>query len=224
MRITVSSDIFNLLPRMKIVVAYGEGLNNVGKNEEVEKLLVDSLRSFQENWNYPNPQSHPHIAGWRKVYKTLGISSNYPCSIENLVRRVSKGKELPRINPLVDFYNALSLQYVSPFGAFALSNNSDIELRHTRQGELFTELGSVESQQCNENEIAYVQGETLLSRHFVWRQSEQGKIHATTNAFVLLSEVIEELGNETVNKIEKSIVEGIKNCFGIEVRTEIVSN
>lgn len=45
--------------------------------------------------------------------KVIGVSSKkFPSSIEPLVRRAGKGGEPVSINPLVDFYNSISLEYL----------------------------------------------------------------------------------------------------------------
>ena len=53
---------------------------------------------------------HPHIAAWRGAFSAFGAKpKKYPCSAEALVGRVLKGQALPRINVLVDLYNAVSV-------------------------------------------------------------------------------------------------------------------
>lgn len=52
-----------------------------------------------------------------KLLEKIGINPNrYPCSAEALFKRLSKGKDLPHINPLVDLNNAISLKYTLPHG------------------------------------------------------------------------------------------------------------
>lgn len=60
---------------------------------------------------------HPHIAPWREEYRQFGAKpKKYRSSIENLIRRISKGEEIRHINKLVDIYNIISLKYVIPVG------------------------------------------------------------------------------------------------------------
>ena len=59
----------------------------------------------------------PHIAAWRAAYSAFGAKpSRYPNSAEALAARVLKGGGLPRINRLVDLYNAISVAHLVPVG------------------------------------------------------------------------------------------------------------
>ncbi|WP_225436852.1 phenylalanine--tRNA ligase beta subunit-related protein [Limosilactobacillus reuteri] len=52
------------------------------------------------------------------------------CSVEALFKRLSKRKELPHINPLVDLNNAVSFKYTLPMDTHNLDNAStDIMMR-----------------------------------------------------------------------------------------------
>ena len=60
---------------------------------------------------------HPHIAAWRTAFSAFGAKpKRYPSSAEALIARVLKGQALPRVNALVDLYNAISVHHVVPLG------------------------------------------------------------------------------------------------------------
>ena len=57
----------------------------------------------------------PRIAAWRAAFSAFGAKpSRYPSSAESLLARVLKGEPVPRINALVDTYNAISLRHAIP--------------------------------------------------------------------------------------------------------------
>jgi hypothetical protein len=61
---------------------------------------------------------HPHIAAWRGAFRAFGAKpSRYPSSAEARITRVLKAQALPRVNALVDLYNAVSVRHVVPVGA-----------------------------------------------------------------------------------------------------------
>jgi len=92
----------------------------------------------------------------------------YPSSVESLLRRAFKGGEPPRINPLVDFYNSISLRYVVPAGGFDLALLGDaLELRLTREADTFRPLDSASAERVEPAEVAYASGNEILTRHFV---------------------------------------------------------
>ena len=71
------------------------------------------------------PESADITAAVRTMYKRVGIdpTKTRPSS-EALLRRVSKGDELPRINSLVDVINWCSLETQLPFGLYDLDQHS----------------------------------------------------------------------------------------------------
>ncbi|MEE8583506.1 MAG: phenylalanine--tRNA ligase beta subunit-related protein, partial [Acidobacteriota bacterium] len=173
---------------------------------------------------YPNPQSHPHIAAWREAFKQLGLSGKrFPSSIEALTRRVLSGRGLGNINPLVDFYNAISLQHIVPAGGWDVDDlQGDALLYRTRGGEPFHELGTSKLIQAEAGEVAYADDEQLITRHFVWRQSDRGKITPATRRVLLVSEILGPVGAEVAGLVRESLEEGLREHFGVEARTEIL--
>lgn len=55
-----------------------------------------------------------------------------------------------------------------------------LELRLTRRGDTFQALDKNEPVAVPDGEVAYVTGRTVLTRHFVWRQSRAGIITPET--------------------------------------------
>jgi DNA/RNA-binding domain of Phe-tRNA-synthetase-like protein len=63
------------------------------------------------------PSADPRIASWRNVYQTLGAKpKKFLSSSEALITRVLAERAMPRINPIVDAYNLVSIKHVIPIG------------------------------------------------------------------------------------------------------------
>lgn len=109
-----------------------------------------------------NLSSCPEVARWRQVFGSMGVKpSKYRCSLEALLRRALKENSLWTVNSVVDLYNCVSVQTLSPMGAFDLEKVSgDIELRFGREGEIFSPLGKSDE-------------ETVTSEHVVYADSEK---------------------------------------------------
>jgi DNA/RNA-binding domain of Phe-tRNA-synthetase-like protein len=58
----------------------------------------------------------PTIKVWREAFMKFKKKKDNRSSIEALLKRVEKGNEVGKINPLVDIYNATSLIYGLPCG------------------------------------------------------------------------------------------------------------
>ena len=60
----------------------------------------------------------PEIKGWREAYKAFGVKkTSYRSSVERLLKNLQRGQALPRVNALVDAYNAVSVRHRMPVGA-----------------------------------------------------------------------------------------------------------
>ena len=75
----------------------------------------------------------------RAMYRRVGIdpTKTRPSS-EALLRRVTKGDALPRINSMVDVCNWCSLEFQLPYGLYDAAHiEGDVELRLGRDGESY---------------------------------------------------------------------------------------
>src|SRR5215471_15365508 len=74
----------------------------------------------------------PEIQAWRRAFATMGLKpTQYRCAAESLLRRFRKEGSLPRLHPLVDLCNAVSLAYAIPVAVFDLSAISGpLEVRY----------------------------------------------------------------------------------------------
>ena len=62
------------------------------------------------------PESEfPEIQAWRRAFARMGLKpTQYRCAAESLLRRFRKEGSLPRLHPLVDLCNAVSLAFAVP--------------------------------------------------------------------------------------------------------------
>ncbi len=179
----VSSEIFELFPGLRLPVAVVDGIEADAEHPEVQELWQRAwAEASREASSYGNAQSHPRVAAWREAMGAIGVSGRkFPSSVESLLRRVLKGDEPFSINPLVDFYNAVSLRHLVPAGGFDLGAlEGPLELRLTRDGDTFHPLDGSSPERVEAGEVAYASGDEILTRHFVWKQSRRGLLNEST--------------------------------------------
>jgi len=98
-------------------------------------------------------------------------------SPENLLMYFRKHGDLPRINGIVDVYNAVSTRSGIAIGAHDLRYiNGDVELRLTLGNETFRPLGASEAVSVPPAEYAYVDGAGDILCRLEVRQVEKTKI------------------------------------------------
>jgi DNA/RNA-binding domain of Phe-tRNA-synthetase-like protein len=114
--VRVSAEVLETWPGYTAAVVIAEGVTNGPSDEVSESVLVGAELTVAAS-GLARATDDPRIAGWRAAFSQFGAKpSRYPCSAEALLARVLKGEPLPRINALVDTYNAISLRHVIPVG------------------------------------------------------------------------------------------------------------
>lgn len=221
MRLIVEPEIFTSFPGIRIAVAVAQGIDNTAVNPQVEARWHEAWqRAGEAGRAYGNAQSHPRVRPWRERMRALGVSKEFPSSVEALLRRALKGGEPFTINPVVDFYNAVSLRHTVPAGGFDLAHVvGDLEVRLTRPGERFQAMDADEAIPVAAGEVAYVDAESVLTRHFIWRQARRALIGPETSHVVLVSEVLGEVGGHVAEAVLEDVCSGLRELFGVSPKS-----
>ena len=132
---TIGEGLFRLFPSLKIGVVVCEIHNKKYGNDRLEEVLHD----IEVHFSFERSEDHPHIRVWRDAFKKLGIPvTKYQSFVESLLKRALKGGPFPRINPLVDLCNAVSLRHLVPIVGHSLDTvDGDISLCFAQGNESF---------------------------------------------------------------------------------------
>lgn len=166
MKFIVTPDIFEKLPDMYVGVVVAKGIDNSKNYPEIDRLLNRYMKYSQQKFDGINVKQNDEIILYREAFRKIGINPNrYPCSAEALFKRLSKGKNLPHINPLVNLNNAISLKYTVLMGTHSLDGvQDDIIMRLTKPGDNFVPLGKDEVEEPDEGEVVYAVGSDVCIR------------------------------------------------------------
>jgi DNA/RNA-binding domain of Phe-tRNA-synthetase-like protein len=107
-----SGDIWRDFPALVAGVLYAEG---VDRDVEVG-ARADRFAAVAKARLADGPESElPEIQAWRRAFTKMGLKpTQYRCAAESLLRRFRKEGSLPRLHPLVDLCNAVSLAFAIP--------------------------------------------------------------------------------------------------------------
>jgi DNA/RNA-binding domain of Phe-tRNA-synthetase-like protein len=222
MQFIVDPAIFERFPGLLLPVAVAGGIENQRARPAITARWQEVwAQAGQAGASYGNAQSHPRVRPWRERFTAMGVSGKeFPSSAEALLRRALKGGEPFSINPLVDWYNAISLRYFVPAGGFDLASiHGPLELRLSRPGDMFLSLDADEPVEVPPGEVSYTDGQTVLTRHFVWRQARAGLIAPGTREVFLVSEVLGEVGPEVAEQVRDAFKTGLQENFGVDSET-----
>ncbi|HLW02645.1 MAG TPA: phenylalanine--tRNA ligase beta subunit-related protein [Ktedonobacterales bacterium] len=224
MEFTIEPAIFERFPGISIAVAVAREIDNEREQPAIAARWREDWMAASAAASYGNAQSHPRVRPWRERFQAMGVSGKeFPSSIEALLRRSMKGGEPFSINPLVDWYNTLSLRHVVPVGAFDLEALPEpLELRLSRAGDTFTSLDADAALAVPPGEVSYASGPVILTRHFVWRQAKTGLVTPTTREAFLVSEVLGEVGRAVAEAVVADFRAGLRDYFGVGCETFVL--
>lgn len=219
MRFKVETSMFEYFPEMKLVVAVARGLGKPADPEGLRTALEEGWRiAAAASAECGNAQSHPYVIPWVERMRAVGVNrKKFPSSIEALIRRAGKTPDPVSINPLVDFYNGVSLKNLVPAGGFDIDElNEEIALRIAQEGDRFVALDSDAEEELSPGEICYADGHTVITRHFVWRQARHAILGPDTRNAFLVSEVLGDLPDDTADKVYAAFKDGLEKFFGVK--------
>lgn len=202
----IEDDFWELFPNAKIVIITCNGIDNTIKDENQYKDMISQGEKEALN-HLPNEEfsSNEVIKVWRDAFKKFKTKKGARSSIEALLKRVSTGKGLGTINPLVDIYNSISLKYAMPCGGEDMDKFiGDIRLSKATGDESFITLGSDKSEPPYEGEIVYKDDEGAICRCWNWRESVRTMLtEDTKNAFLCIELVDENREKEFENALKE---------------------
>lgn len=169
---SVSPEIFERFPGYVRGVVIAHDVDNGPSPAELVQMLREAEESVRARIDLEKIAEEPRIRSWREAYRAFGAKpAEFRSSVEAMARRALRGDELPAINTLVDIGNVMSLRHLIPAGGHAIDLlNGDIELRFATGDEDFVAFGSDQLEHPLPGEVIFVEGKTVLTRRWTWRQ------------------------------------------------------
>lgn len=132
------------------------------------------------------------VKAWREAYRAFKTKKGARCSVENLLKRVLKGKPVGTITPAVDIYNAISLKYALPVGGEDIDTfDGDMVLGVTDGGDAFLPLGEEADDPTLPGELCYRDETGAICRCWNWRDGQRTALTDTSKRAVLIIECVE---------------------------------
>ena len=224
MKFIIEKSVFEKLPGT-VFGAVVARVDNKKANREISDLLARQVAESCAEMGSQNLKEHPYILPYREAFTALSMNPNkFMCSIEALCKRVQKGNGLPSVNPIVDLGNAVSLKYMLPIGAHDLGKmDDDFFVRFSVPEDRFTPFGSNEQEIPDPGELVYVSGNTVKTRRWIWRQSEDGKIDENS-CFILFPIDGFESYRERISAAQDELADLVGKHFGVSAKKGLLTN
>ena len=221
MKFIIEKEVFEKLPTACFGVVVAKGVDNTGHYEKIDRMLDESIAMASARFEGKKVKEEPDIIPYREAFRALDINPNkYMCSAEALFTRIAKGKCMPHINPLVDLNNAVSLKHTIPMGTHDLGVSAeDIEVRYSREGDIFIPFGAEEPEAVDAHEVVYAVGNDVRTRRWTWRQSEHGKIGPETSYVFFPLDGFTDHNKDEVLAARDELARLLEEVFGCAVKT-----
>ena len=169
----------------------------------------------------------PEIRNWRAAYRAFGSKkTSYRNACEALLRRLRSGAGLPRVHPLVDLYNALSIKYRVPAGADDLAQLAlPLAFRYARPGDSFLDLAQdpPADDPPFDGEVVLADREKVLCRRWNWRQDARSRIRAETRDATLVIQTLDPDGEARLTQAAEELTHHIEEDLGAACHWAIAS-
>jgi DNA/RNA-binding domain of Phe-tRNA-synthetase-like protein len=188
--LVVHADVRERFPALRVELVVATGLDNAGHWPEAESALAAAEADAASGvivWS----EDDPAIASWHAAYRAFGTNPRrIRPSVDALLRRLVRQRRLPRVNGAVDAYNATSVRFAVPAGAFDLDRLGDeVQIRLGTPDDRFTPLGEPDEVEVpSTGEVVYAQGTEVLTRHWNHRDAHATRVREDTRSAVFMLE------------------------------------
>ena len=193
--------------------------------DEVARMLKGAQQTVSQRTDLDPVSAHPRIVAWREAYRAFGAKpTDFPSSIEALVKRVRRGDDVPYINTLAALCNSVSLRHLITVGGHALdevSPEAEIVLGFAKGNEDFQPLGGGPIEHPLAGEVIfYVAPGRIMTRRWTWRQGEFTKLQRTTTQVVINIDGLPPVTREDVEMISAEVA-NLVAMYGGGATTEV---
>lgn len=163
----------------------------------------------------------PEIQAWRRAFAAQGLKpTQYRCASESLLRRLRKEGSLPRLHPLVDLCNAVSMAFAVPVAALDVARIAgDLEVGYATGAETY-ETFSGETEHPDPREVVFVDAAGRAhARRWTNRQSGLSAIRPGTTTALIVAEGLHGSAASDVPKLMETLTEALKAVWATDPAT-----
>jgi lysyl-tRNA synthetase class 2 len=211
-------------PGLKHAISVIEGVNIKDADPEVLIFVSETLQSLNPSESKENSKK---LKAYKKLFKGFGVdpSKKKPSPIA-LIDRLSAGKDFPKVNSIVDIYNALVVKHECSIAAFDRDKiQSPLTLRFSKEGDEFQGIGTDIAMSLKVDKLCYFDGNNVcITQNYNYRDSDISKVDTNTNNLILVVD-----GNKEHSLKDLEIIMGelqelvLQYCGGTVKETHYVS-
>lgn len=214
----VDNTFWSIFPQAKIYTLIVNGINNhiPDISDNYQTMLNQAEEEAKQYLTAKDFKDNIVIAEWREVLTKFKKKKGSRSSIEALLKRVSQDKTFNPINPLVDIYNSVSLEYAVPCGGEDLDQIAgQMHLGVATGNEDFYPLGAEKSDPPRAGEVIYYDQKGAVCRSLNWRDDKRTMLTEDTTYAILIMEAVTDNQKERADKAIQALKQKIAVELGV---------
>jgi DNA/RNA-binding domain of Phe-tRNA-synthetase-like protein len=217
-----STEIWRDFPELVAGVLFAEGITpDVSVKRQVaryEAVAAARLASVSEG-------EFPEVRAWRRAFSTMGLKpTRYRSASEALLRRFRREGSLPRLHPLVDVCNAISLAFAIPVAVFDVSKiAARLEVRYATGEEWYLAF-SGESERPEVGEVIFADAaDRVHARRWTNRQSAYAAVTDATRAVLIVAEAMHDAARPDITRLTEAVAAELQAMWSVDAKVRVLS-
>jgi DNA/RNA-binding domain of Phe-tRNA-synthetase-like protein len=200
-------------------------VDGIHPHVDVENHIQPLYQRARERLSQAPESQMPEVSAWRRTYSQMGLKpTQYRSAGEALLRRFRREDDLPRLHPLVDLCNAVSLAFALPVAVFDLAKVEEfLEVRHAKGTEQYLAF-SGEIETPSPDEVIFADAaDQVHARRWTFRQSRRSVISPETTYALIVSEGLHETADADARALIDILAEKITALWSPPRHQKILS-
>ena len=222
MQFSHSDAIWQAFPELAAGALYADGIDASADVEEAiasfSAIAVARLAKAQES-------EFPEIQAWRRGFSRMGLKpTQYRSASEALLRRFRQEHALPRLHPLVDLCNAVSLAFAIPIAVFDVEKIAgDLEVRPATGHETYLTFGG-DMEHPEPNEVIFADGGgSAHARRWTNRQSGLSAVRQTTRSVLIVAEALHASAEADIARLVATLADQLGKAWPAAAKVALLS-
>ena len=188
---------------------------------------VQAAAHFEPDTLTPPSWMDAHLEAWRAAFRGFGANpKKTPSSVESLWKRLQRDGTLPRIDPVVDLYNALSVRFGAPIGG----EDADLYAGSPRLGfaagsESFDTVrsGAPVLENPEKGEIVWYDDVGITCRRWNWRQCRRTALSEASRNLWFVIDRLSPMPVDELLHAGEALVKGLREiCPDVETSASLL--
>lgn len=215
MSLDIEAGLKEKFPGLGAILLRVEGVEVRRELSVLEAFKGEVYERTRDAWTLDQLREQPVFRAYRDFFWRVGVdpTKTRPAA-EALIRRVLRGRPIPKINTFVDSYNLASIVSTIPLAAFDLDGLSGgLLMREAMEGEEFVGIAMEKPIILGGGETVVEDGEKLVAI-YPYRDADESKITLDTENVLLMVCGVPNIIGDTLKDASRIALEYVTRFCG----------